>query len=116
MGYIGDDDAVLLLPMLTRQVDILVSFAWFATFGVLVDALERTNCNGYWYGTISVRHALCEGWKAAEAFSFLSGITWFFSGLMVSTVCHHFGAIDSLPAFILAHSAVCFLFEFQPCV
>ena len=59
--------------------------AWFAAFGVQVDANDRLNCGSIWrWGSIT-DDTYCGRWKAAQAFSFLSAIVWIVSALVVST-------------------------------
>jgi hypothetical protein len=64
--------------------DVVISFAWFAAFGILVDAIHKLNCGSIWhwhFDTYSTNS--CGRWKAAEAFSFLSAIVWLTSALVV---------------------------------
>lgn len=63
-------------------VDILISFAWFAAFGILVDALHHLSCGSIWSWRFR-GDAVCGRWKAAEAFSFLSAIVWLVSAIVV---------------------------------
>ncbi|EAL91735.2 hypothetical protein KXW98_002690 [Aspergillus fumigatus] len=63
--------------------DVVISFAWFAAFGILVDAIHKLNCGSIWhwhFNTYSTNS--CGRWKAAEAFSFLSAIVWLASALV----------------------------------
>ncbi|KAJ9293986.1 hypothetical protein DTO271G3_7362 [Paecilomyces variotii] len=70
-------------------IDVILGLAWFAAFGVLVDALQDSSC---WYGpweaiswdgrTYLSYNSSCARWKAAEAFSFLSAVFWLASGLV----------------------------------
>ncbi|EAS31288.1 uncharacterized protein CIMG_06767 [Coccidioides immitis RS] len=61
--------------------DLVLSFAWFAAFGLLVNALNDLDCGGVFeWGNIT-GGTTCSRWKASEAFSFLSAIFW-----LVSTV------------------------------
>ncbi|KAF7136748.1 hypothetical protein CNMCM5793_006217 [Aspergillus hiratsukae] len=63
--------------------DVIISFAWFAAFGILVDAIHNMNCGSIWawHFTTNTINA-CGRWKAAEAFSFLSAIVWLASALV----------------------------------
>lgn len=63
-------------------MDILISFAWFAAFGVLVDTIRRLPCGSIWSWHFRGDQT-CGRWKAAEAFSFLSAIVWLASGIVV---------------------------------
>lgn len=71
---------------------MLISFAWFAAFGILVDAIKQIPRCGVWnwhfgnFGNWGGGHSLCTRWKVAEAFSFLSAIIWLVSALVVCTV------------------------------
>ncbi|KAJ5947404.1 hypothetical protein N7466_000419 [Penicillium verhagenii] len=62
-------------------LDILISFAWFAAFGILVDAIHHLPCGSIWSWEFR-GDSVCGRWKAAEAFSFLSAIVWLVSGLV----------------------------------
>ncbi|KAJ5406256.1 hypothetical protein N7465_007540 [Penicillium sp. CMV-2018d] len=66
-------------------MDILISFAWFAAFGVLVDTIRHLPCGSIWSwhfrGAFS-GDQMCGRWKAAEAFSFLSAIIWLTSAIV----------------------------------
>ncbi|KAJ5319100.1 hypothetical protein MYU51_013841 [Penicillium brevicompactum] len=62
-------------------LDVLISFAWFAAFGVLVDWLKRQGCGSPWIWRFGGGSA-CGQWRAAEAFSFLSAILWLVSGIV----------------------------------
>ncbi|KAL4895454.1 LCCL domain-containing protein [Aspergillus ambiguus] len=64
-------------------LDVLISFAWFAAFGILVDALHKLPCGGVFsWGNLIDRNE-CGRWKAAEAFSFISAVVWLVSALVV---------------------------------
>ncbi|KAL1982752.1 hypothetical protein VTN96DRAFT_934 [Rasamsonia emersonii] len=63
-------------------VDVVLALAWFAAFGILVDELNGLPCGTIWdWGYINDYND-CSRWRAAEAFSFLSAITWLISGLL----------------------------------
>ncbi|KAJ5191279.1 uncharacterized protein N7498_010264 [Penicillium cinerascens] len=62
-------------------LDILLSFAWFAAFGILVNAIDQLPCGSIWSWGFR-GNSLCSRWKAAEAFSFLSAIVWLVSALV----------------------------------
>ncbi|KAJ5104926.1 hypothetical protein NUU61_002273 [Penicillium alfredii] len=62
-------------------LDVLISFAWFAAFGILVDALRHLPCGSIW-GWHFFNNSVCGRWKAAEAFSFLSAILWLVSAIV----------------------------------
>lgn len=96
-GLVSQTCAIISVALfLTRDltVDVILGLAWFAAFGVLVDALEDSSC---WYGpweaiswdgrTYLSYNSSCARWKAAEAFSFLSAVFWLASGLVVSIFC-----------------------------
>jgi hypothetical protein len=71
------------MRILTRAlVDILISFAWFAAFGILVDYLHDLPCGSIWSWRFG-GDGICGRWKAAEAFSFLSAILWLVSAIVV---------------------------------
>ncbi|KAJ6107823.1 hypothetical protein N7523_009146 [Penicillium sp. IBT 18751x] len=62
-------------------LDILISFGWFAAFGILVDAIHHLPCGSIWSWHFR-GDSVCARWKAAEAFSFLSAIVWLVSALV----------------------------------
>jgi hypothetical protein len=63
-------------------LEIIISLAWFAAFGLLVNGIDNLACGSIWsWGNIT-DDTDCGRWKAAEAFSFLSAILWFVSGLL----------------------------------
>jgi len=65
-------------------IDLFVSFAWFAVFGILVNWMNDTNvCTGdtFAWEQISFKGA-CGRWRAIEAFSFLSALFWILSALV----------------------------------
>ncbi|KAL4877522.1 marvel domain-containing protein [Aspergillus karnatakaensis] len=63
-------------------LDLLISLAWFAAFGLQVDANNRLNCGSIWrWGSIT-DDSYCGRWKASQAFSFLSAIVWIVSALV----------------------------------
>ncbi|KKK18016.1 hypothetical protein ARAM_005633, partial [Aspergillus rambellii] len=64
-------------------LDVIISFAWFASFGILVDAIHKLDCGSIWYWGSITDNTYCGRWKAAEAFSFLSAIVWLVSALLV---------------------------------
>ncbi|KAJ5966352.1 hypothetical protein N7481_013066 [Penicillium waksmanii] len=64
-------------------LDVLISFAWFAAFGLLVNTINQLPCGGIWnWNFIRHRNDVCGRWKAAEAFAFLSAIVWLVSALV----------------------------------
>lgn len=64
-------------------VDIILSLAWFAAFGILVDAIHRLDCGSIWHWSGFLSGDTCGRWKAAEAFAFLSAFVWLVSGIVV---------------------------------
>lgn len=65
-------------------VDVIISLAWFAAFGLLVDSIHQIpRCHTFDWHFPGSDHSLCTRWKAAEAFSFLSAILWLVSALVV---------------------------------
>lgn len=69
-------------------MDVLISFAWFAAFGILVDAIHHLPCGSIWSWRFG-GDAVCGRWKAAEAFSFLSAIVWLMSAIVVCICVIH---------------------------
>jgi hypothetical protein len=64
-------------------VDIIISLAWFASFGLLIVAMQDLNCGDPWEWDNFTSGDLCDRWQAATAFAFLSAIFWLFSGIVV---------------------------------
>ncbi|OJJ48344.1 hypothetical protein ASPZODRAFT_150592 [Penicilliopsis zonata CBS 506.65] len=64
--------------------DLVISFAWFAAFGILVNAIHKFDCGGVFRWTLFTNNSSCGRWKTAEAFSFLSAIVWLASALLHS--------------------------------
>ncbi|EYE98371.1 MARVEL domain-containing protein [Aspergillus ruber CBS 135680] len=63
-------------------IDIILSLAWFAAFGILVDAIHKLNCGSIWHWNNFLSGDTCGRWKAAEAFAFISAIVWLASGIV----------------------------------
>ncbi|KAL1856912.1 hypothetical protein Daus18300_010566 [Diaporthe australafricana] len=63
-------------------VDLVISFAWFAVFGLLVDWLGGSCGSTFDWSGIGLRGNDCGSWKADEAFAFLSAICWLVSALI----------------------------------
>ncbi|EEH42512.1 uncharacterized protein PADG_07332 [Paracoccidioides brasiliensis Pb18] len=62
--------------------DLIISCAWFSVFAVLVNWLNRRAC-GFIFDWGSITDGgVCDRWKAAEAFSFLSAILWLVSAIV----------------------------------
>lgn len=64
-------------------VDVILSLAWFAAFGILVDAIHKLDCGSIWHWGGFLSGDTCGRWKAAEAFAFLSAFVWLVSGIVV---------------------------------
>ncbi|BCR94682.1 MARVEL domain-containing protein [Aspergillus luchuensis] len=62
--------------------DVIISLAWFAAFGILVNAIHKFSCGSIWHWGGLYRNNTCSRWKAAEAFSFISAIVWLASALV----------------------------------
>lgn len=63
-------------------VDIVISLAWFAAFGLLFDAFDGVICGGFdGFGPVS-EAGNCASWETAEAFSFISAFTWLVTGFL----------------------------------
>ncbi|XP_014558126.1 hypothetical protein COCVIDRAFT_95419 [Bipolaris victoriae FI3] len=64
--------------------DFIFTAGWAAVFGLLVDWFNDANCGSPWaWGGLSLRRGdTCGQWRAAQAFSFLSLITWFATGIL----------------------------------
>ncbi|ENI06616.1 hypothetical protein COCC4DRAFT_165540 [Bipolaris maydis ATCC 48331] len=64
--------------------DFIFTAGWAAVFGVLVDWFNDAGCGSPWaWGDVSFRRGdSCGQWRAAQAFSFLSLIAWFATGIL----------------------------------
>ncbi|KAJ9613145.1 hypothetical protein H2200_003086 [Cladophialophora chaetospira] len=73
-------------------VDIFLSFAWFAAFGLLVEWIGGSTCSGdtFSWSQIGI-HSFCGRYRASEAFSFLSAIFWLLSALVGLWFIHREG-------------------------
>lgn len=78
----GNSELTRLLPYI---VDLLISVAWFASFGVFVNAIKGLSCGGAfdWDFGGFFDHDFCARWKAGTAFAFLSAIFWLVSTIVV---------------------------------
>lgn len=63
-------------------MDLILSAAWFASFGLLVNELQGQNCGQIFNWSDITDAGFCNRWKAAEAFSFLSAIFWLVSAIV----------------------------------
>lgn len=77
--------------MMHYPLDLFMSAAWFAAFGILVDFIKDQNCGGIWYWGGIARGGYCSQWKATEAFSFIAAVLWFTSMLLGIYVTHVVG-------------------------
>ena len=64
-------------------MDLILSAAWFAAFGLLVNALGNRGCGGGAFSWGGITYGgVCNRWRASEAFSFLSAIFWLLSTIV----------------------------------
>ncbi|KAI9729824.1 MAG: hypothetical protein M1834_006572 [Cirrosporium novae-zelandiae] len=87
--------------MLHYPMDFILTCAWFAAFGILVNKLHHLSCGSIWYWHNITDKSDCGKWKAAEAFSFMSAIFWLASALLGVYVYHRLGrpvAADTVPS------------------
>ena len=62
-------------------LDLLISLAWFAVFGVLIDYI-KDNCNNPVFDLHDIGDGgFCGRWRTAEAFAFISACLWLLSAL-----------------------------------
>ncbi|PGG95747.1 hypothetical protein AJ80_09918, partial [Polytolypa hystricis UAMH7299] len=66
----------------TWPIDIILSLAWFAAFGLLVNSLNNLQCGRAFDWNNFLDDNICSRWKAANAFSFLSAIFWLVSAIL----------------------------------
>ncbi|QKX55391.1 uncharacterized protein TRUGW13939_02484 [Talaromyces rugulosus] len=76
---------VLIIPNLhgcfVWPVDIIISLAWFAGFGNLINDLDGILCGQInSIGSVSGTNAICSQWKAGESFAFISAMVWLVTG------------------------------------
>lgn len=63
-------------------IDVLLSLAWFAVFGILIDYI-KDNCNNRAFDFHEVGDGgFCGRWRTAEAFAFISACLWLLSALV----------------------------------
>jgi len=79
-------------------LDLILSLAYFAAFGALVNQVHRMNCGGAFAWNGILHGGVCSQWKAAEAFSFLSAIFWLVSTLLSIYVFHKVRGRDTVAA------------------
>ena len=73
-------------------MDILLSAAWFASFGLLVQWMDKSTCKGDTFNWNQISfHGFCGRYRSAEAFSFLSAIFWLLSALIGLWFIHREG-------------------------
>jgi hypothetical protein len=63
-------------------VDLLISIAWFVSFGLLVNFIGPLDCGSIWYWGDLTENGTCQKWKADVAFAFLSAIFWLASAIL----------------------------------
>ncbi|EEQ28794.1 hypothetical protein McanMca71_001134 [Microsporum canis] len=57
-------------------MDVILSLAWFASFGLQVNSLSSLRCGSAFNWTGFTSNNPCGRWRASEAFSFLSACFW----------------------------------------
>lgn len=62
-------------------MDIILSFAWFAAFGIIWNWISNGDCKGDKSHTIGLDNN-CDRSRATEAFSILSGVLWLLSAIV----------------------------------
>jgi Membrane-associating domain len=68
------------------RMDLILSAAWFAAFGLLVNWLNADSCSGTFNWDGMANGGYCGEWKAAEALSFLSAICWLANAIIGMTM------------------------------
>ncbi|KAF2671562.1 integral membrane protein [Microthyrium microscopicum] len=74
-------------------MDIILSLAFFASFGALFDwiHINGLNCSGIfgvWNWDGNSHNNYCAEWKTLEAFTFMSGVFWLISAFLSIHVFH----------------------------
>lgn len=66
---------------MTGPTDVLLSFAWFASFGLLINFADDSSCRGdrFFWRDDFVFNDFCARFRTAEAFTFSSAIFWIVS-------------------------------------
>jgi hypothetical protein len=84
---------IWLLPFTSQFMhypfDFIISAAWFAAFGALVNYIIRLPCGSVWNWRGLANGSYCSQWKAAEAFSFIGACFWLASALLVDSQNSH---------------------------
>ncbi|KAF4304219.1 hypothetical protein GTA08_BOTSDO08150 [Botryosphaeria dothidea] len=68
--------------------DFILSLAWFASFGALVEYIHDANCGTAFGWRGLYRGSFCDKWRANEAFAFISACFWLASTLLGAYVFH----------------------------
>lgn len=63
-------------------IDLVLSIAWFAVFGLLVNYLGGSCGHTFNWSNLGLRGSNCGTWKTDEAFAFLAAICWLVSALL----------------------------------
>ncbi|CAN8105786.1 unnamed protein product [Discula destructiva] len=63
-------------------IDLVLSIAWFAAFGLIVSWLGGSCGNTFDWSNLGLRGSNCGTWKTDEAFAFLAAICWLVSALL----------------------------------
>jgi hypothetical protein len=74
--------------MLHYPFDLVLSAAWFASFGALVNWIHKLHCGSAFHWGGLTRGDYCGRWRASEAFAFISACFWFASFLLGVYVYH----------------------------
>lgn len=95
-GFVSDFSKLILslclMPkclLANKHVFLVFTAGWAAVFGVLVDWFNGSGCGSPWAwrnGFSMKGDDSCGQWRAAQAFAFLSMITWFATGLLGAIV------------------------------
>lgn len=63
-------------------IDLVLSLAWFAAFGLIVNSLGGSCGNTFDWSGLGLRGNDCGSWKTNQAFAFLAAICWLVSALL----------------------------------
>ncbi|RMJ25653.1 integral membrane protein [Aspergillus sp. HF37] len=67
---------------ITWPVDIIISLAWFASFGALFKALDNFDCDGSYVDIFYGPANDCKRWVAGESFAFIGGFCFLCTGIL----------------------------------
>jgi Membrane-associating domain len=86
--------------ILDWPMDLILSAAWFAAFGLLVNWLNANGCGGTFNWGDMANGGYCGKWRPAEAFSFLSAICWLANAIIGMTMVYAVAFHEAVAGFV----------------